>query len=91
MVADAVTLARALRRSLSQELNGSSTTVMITSQTRTSEQRRLGHASMRVTEKHYSPWVWSRQGLLERAVSKIHASGEIEARYNSGTIFRGLF
>ena len=36
----------------------------------------LGHTSIRVTEKHYAPWVRSRQDLLERAVSHIHEEGE---------------
>ena len=30
----------------------------------------LGHSSVRVTEKHYSPWVKQRQELLEAAVMK---------------------
>jgi hypothetical protein len=25
----------------------------------------LGHSSIKVTEKHYSPWVWARQEQLE--------------------------
>ena len=28
----------------------------------------LGHASVRVTEKHYSPWVRARQDQLEKSV-----------------------
>ncbi len=28
----------------------------------------LGHASIRVTEKHYNPWVKTRQDALDRAV-----------------------
>ncbi len=28
----------------------------------------LGHASIRATEKHYAPWVKSRQKALEEAV-----------------------
>ena len=32
--------------------------------------RRLGHSSVRITEKHYSPWVKARQDQLERAVKK---------------------
>lgn len=31
----------------------------------------LGHSSIRITEKHYSPWVKSRQELLEAAVKKV--------------------
>jgi integrase len=30
----------------------------------------LGHSSVKTTEKHYSPWVASRQDALETAVSK---------------------
>lgn len=30
----------------------------------------LGHSSVRITEKHYAPWVKERQGLLEAAVMK---------------------
>ncbi len=33
----------------------------------------LGHRSIRVTEKHYAPWVKSRQEQLERAVMLAHA------------------
>jgi hypothetical protein len=29
----------------------------------------LGHSSIRVTEKHYSPWVKSRQLKLEESIS----------------------
>jgi len=30
----------------------------------------LGHSSVRITEKHYAPWVKERQVLLEEAVRK---------------------
>jgi integrase/recombinase XerD len=30
----------------------------------------LGHSSLKVTEKHYSPWVKARQEQLEAAVRK---------------------
>ena len=30
----------------------------------------LGHSSIRITEKHYAPWVKSRQDMLEAAVMK---------------------
>jgi integrase/recombinase XerD len=30
----------------------------------------LGHSSIRITEKHYAPWVKERQALLEAAVMK---------------------
>jgi integrase/recombinase XerD len=32
--------------------------------------RLLGHQSVRITEKHYSPWVKTRQDALDRAVEK---------------------
>jgi integrase len=31
----------------------------------------LGHSSVRVTEKHYNPWVRSRQGRLEADVASV--------------------
>jgi integrase len=31
----------------------------------------LGHSSIRITERHYAPWVKSRQDLLETAVKKV--------------------
>jgi integrase/recombinase XerD len=34
----------------------------------------LGHKSIRVTEKHYSPWVRARQEQLEASVQKAWAS-----------------
>ena len=30
----------------------------------------LGHSSVKITEKHYSPWVKARQDQLEAAVRK---------------------
>jgi integrase len=30
----------------------------------------LGHSSVKVTEKHYSPWVKARQDQLEQAVRR---------------------
>lgn len=36
--------------------------------------RLLGHRSIRVTEKHYSPWVYARQEQLEASVQKAWAS-----------------
>lgn len=35
----------------------------------------LGHDSIKTTEKHYAPWVRSRQELLERAVYKANILG----------------
>jgi len=34
----------------------------------------LGHSSIRITEKHYSPWVKSRQDNLETQIRKIWIS-----------------
>jgi site-specific recombinase XerD len=34
----------------------------------------LGHSNTKITEKHYSPWVRSRQEQLERSVSKVWAA-----------------
>ena len=31
----------------------------------------LGHASIKVTERHYAPWVKARQDLLEAEVRRI--------------------
>jgi integrase len=36
----------------------------------------LGHSSVRITEKHYAPWVQSRQIALEKAVQKIWSAIE---------------
>jgi integrase/recombinase XerD len=30
----------------------------------------LGHSSVKITEKHYAPWVWARQLALEEAVMR---------------------
>ena len=30
----------------------------------------LGHSSVKITERHYSPWVQTRQNQLEAAVKK---------------------
>ena len=34
----------------------------------------LGHTSIRVTERHYAPWVRSRQEQLEADVSRVWSS-----------------
>jgi integrase/recombinase XerD len=31
----------------------------------------LGHRSVRITEKHYSPWVKSRQDALDKALQRV--------------------
>jgi integrase/recombinase XerD len=35
----------------------------------------LGHESIRVTEKHYAPWVKTRQQILEREIMKVYEIG----------------
>jgi hypothetical protein len=35
----------------------------------------LGHASIEITEKHYVPWVKSRQDLLEREIWRVYEIG----------------
>jgi integrase/recombinase XerD len=37
--------------------------------------RLLGHGSIRITEKHHSPWVKARQETLEREVYRVHEVG----------------
>jgi integrase/recombinase XerD len=39
----------------------------------------LGHKSIRITEKHYSPWVKTRQDALDREIMRVH-SGTVSAR-----------
>jgi integrase/recombinase XerD len=38
----------------------------------------LGHSSIRVTEKHYSPWVRARQEQLEAGVRRTWVAQEPE-------------
>jgi integrase/recombinase XerD len=35
----------------------------------------LGHASIHVTEKHYAPWIKTRQQMLEREIAKVYELG----------------
>jgi site-specific recombinase XerD len=51
----------------------------------------LGHQSMRITEKHYAPWVRSRQEQLEADLARawgrdplVLSRGEVHARYTEG-------
>ena len=50
----------------------------------------LGHSSIRITERHYSPWVRSRQEQLERdvrstwVVAESPTEGTSEGRGDSG-------
>jgi len=43
---------------------------------RTVEATRLGHASVKVTERHYAPWVKERQEQLEADVSRANAGNK---------------
>jgi integrase/recombinase XerD len=43
----------------------------------------LGHSSIRITERHYSPWVRSRQEQLERDVRGTWATAELPAEGTS--------
>ncbi|MGA8035329.1 MAG: tyrosine-type recombinase/integrase, partial [Candidatus Acidiferrales bacterium] len=50
----------------------------------------LGHQSMGITEKHYSPWAESRQELLEADLRKARENDPLaketeNARYRAGT------
>ena len=38
----------------------------------------LGHQSLRITQKHYSPWVKTRQDALDKAVAVAIAHSENE-------------
>lgn len=46
----------------------------------------LGHASIRITERHYSPWVSSRQATLRREMEKLWAFDEVVQNWNAGKI-----
>jgi integrase len=35
----------------------------------------LGHASIHVTERHYAPWIKTRQQMLEREIAKVYELG----------------
>jgi integrase/recombinase XerD len=47
--------------------------------------RLLGHQSVRVTEKHYSPWVKTRQEALDKAVEKALRSQKRGYNLDTGT------
>lgn len=44
----------------------------------------LGHASVKVTERSYAPWVRARQEQLEAAVMKAWAHQQLTAQSNVG-------
>jgi integrase/recombinase XerD len=37
--------------------------------------KHLGHASIYVTEKHYAPWIKTRQDMLEREIYRVYEIG----------------
>jgi integrase/recombinase XerD len=45
----------------------------------------LGHQSVRITEKHYSPWISSRQEQLEADVQRAWADDPVIASQTAGT------
>jgi integrase/recombinase XerD len=45
----------------------------------------LGHQSVRITEKHYSPWIRSRQEQLEADVQRAWAEDPVIASQMAGT------
>jgi len=45
----------------------------------------LGHQSVRITEKHYSPWIRSRQEQLEADVQRAWADDPVIASQMAGT------
>ena len=45
----------------------------------------LGHSSIRVTERHYSPWVRSRQEQLEADLERAWADDPVIASEMAGT------
>ena len=45
----------------------------------------LGHKSIKVTERHYAPWVRARQEQLEADVMRSWASDPIVLRETKGT------
>ncbi|HYL14824.1 MAG TPA: hypothetical protein VEV41_17410, partial [Terriglobales bacterium] len=45
----------------------------------------LGHQSMRITEKHYSPWVRARQEQLESDVRRTWGTDLIASAETKGT------
>src|SRR5690348_17818126 len=45
----------------------------------------LGHQSVRITEKHYNPWVRSRQEQLEADVARAWTADPLLTKKTSGT------
>jgi len=45
----------------------------------------LGHSSVRITEKHYAPWVLARQGQLEADVMRTWGEDTLVLASTKGT------
>ena len=45
----------------------------------------LGHSSVRITERHYAPWIRARQEQLEAEIQRSWASDPIIFREDGGT------
>jgi len=45
----------------------------------------LGHSSVRITEKHYAPWVLARQGQLEAEVMRTWGKDTLVLASTKGT------
>jgi integrase len=45
----------------------------------------LGHQSVRITEKHYSPWVRSRQDQLEQDLRRVWKQDPVALMETKGT------
>jgi integrase/recombinase XerD len=43
----------------------------------------LGHRSIRITERHYSPWVKTRQDALDRELLRVNADRPREQNGNN--------
>jgi integrase len=37
----------------------------------------LGHRSVKITEKHYAPWVKTRQNALDRVLERVAVEGPV--------------
>jgi hypothetical protein len=43
----------------------------------------LGHQDIRITQKHYSPWVKTRQDALDRELIRVNADWSQEQNRNN--------
>jgi integrase len=46
----------------------------------------LGHSSVRITERHYAPWVQSRQARLEAEVERVLRNDPVAFSQTKGTL-----